>query len=407
MDSSVNLSAVTSTAYSSAVRSAGAGAVQKDPPMPPMPPMPPVICVGYGSPYSQPLLDKGKAQKIEIWQDDTKTTFYVENIESYNSGQDIARMNEISELISRMNIYVNGEKVRSVSIVNNCPYSGHYNHITHEIEISSEVFRGPNYLSVIAHEMGHAIGLSMPKDEQWLKIFYFSLGSGRYAILSRGNYVLSKTYGHHFFNPNELFASAVMAYVVHPERLVECTNDPGNMEGTRELGAAIFCYLRDKVFNGRSFCRVDPFEGLTSQNIIDSITDDDILCSLVSALHDKTSDGTMNPTTVGDIPGRIITCLALNDGRFAKIVKEESADKDTNVRRAIINAAFDIAKDGVRDDLIISIIIRGLHDKDSGIRRIAELAVERNDIKIKKNFWGHLNDFFHGLFHESGRSDLN
>jgi hypothetical protein len=171
------------------------------------------------------------------------------------------------------------------------------------IQINTFSIYDPDLMSTIAHEMGHAMFhaniqkdlFGNSSDPEWQNIYYLSLGSKNYEIVDDSNYTPSSdTLGHPYDMATELFASSVATYICYPDKLIDSINNANTPDPMKRVGRLIFCYLRDKVFNGLF---VDgkllakgslEYEANNPKWSTESgITPDEILDSLNNALSDS------------------------------------------------------------------------------------------------------------------------
>ncbi len=120
------------------------------------------------------------------------------------------------------------------------------------------------------HETGHMVYqvlLSIPNNDlpfltnnkHWLGIFLNAQKNKAFNIMDESEYVRTNG-GHPGDNPWELFASSINAYISYPDKFSAKVSDPATPEEQRKIGTLIFCYLRDKIFNGKTYCKFDRFE---------------------------------------------------------------------------------------------------------------------------------------------------
>ena len=388
MTSINSLSGLSATTYSSAARAAGKGEQLPMPPMPPMPPTPekkgdcPPIPV-------LPLYNKVEFKEIVVTSEDVKVTFFVENKELFNTPEETGKLIVIADLVRQLNPYVHGEPVLKVRILDTQEFIGEYLSAEHEILLSKKVLNEADYLHTIAHEMGHAIDCSMPKDKEfWQKLYIYSLGFGRYGLVADSNYTLTGGYyGHPFRGSHELFASAFAAYVMHPEELLECINDPGLLESTRLMGKILYCYIRDNIFGGRVFGKEDPFKAFSANELFDSITEEDIYLSIASALRDRTSCA--HHQSVANRAAGILLSLAMKDDRYFRLLAASAKDNDVGLRKRII---LEIGSSGIKEERLNCILIGALRDKNELIRGYAEATLKYRGIEVRRNIFARIID---------------
>lgn len=143
------------------------------------------------------------------------------------------------------------------------------------------VILGNVSLETTAHEMGHSIYAQfITRDPHgamiWEKLYEVALGFQNYELVRDQQYmpysVLSrmrlhcshfKGLGHPWDSEGELFASALMVYRLHPDRFLYKLWDPATSGENKAFGKMLFVFLRDRIFHGKVFSRVDPFAGET------------------------------------------------------------------------------------------------------------------------------------------------
>jgi hypothetical protein len=143
------------------------------------------------------------------------------------------------------------------------------------------VILGNLSLETTAHEMGHSIYAQfITRDPHgamiWEKLYEVALGFQSYELVRDQQYmpysVLAqmrmrcshfKGLGHPWDSEGELFASALMVYRLHPDRFLYKLWDPATSAQNKAFGKMLFVFLRDRIFHGKVFSRVDPFAGET------------------------------------------------------------------------------------------------------------------------------------------------
>lgn len=139
-----------------------------------------------------------------------------------------------------------------------------------------------DYLNTFAHEFGHVI-FRKADSLAWRMIYLFSLGRRRFDIVRDSLYTdgwredIKGPYrgipdrnepvnwdhpyapGHPWANPNELFASAFAAFILHPQMLADKINAESTLKDTARFGTLMYLYLRDDVFLGWAPLGKDPF----------------------------------------------------------------------------------------------------------------------------------------------------
>ena len=154
---------------------------------------------------------------------------------------------------------------------------GYYSTSSHQVVIEGGVrANGPD---TIVHEMGHAVfrvlthfdpRTGRSQDELWRKIYAFSLTANNFELVRDSRYrgelkicygrIERNKIGHPWENESELFASSFMVYRQYPDEFVEKITARDASRENRAFGRLVFVYLRDKVFNGRTFSKTDPFK---------------------------------------------------------------------------------------------------------------------------------------------------
>jgi hypothetical protein len=146
---------------------------------------------------------------------------------------------------------------------------------------------------IVAHEMGHLLyGQWVSNDhaltQQFRKLFSLALGENRFELADDSNYLpVNDLVGHPFDDPGELFASFSAAYRAKPEQLVAFINDHSTPQLTRRLGIALWCLMRDRVYQGEVFYRDDPFRRYDLAEMMPSFTSQEVALSLKQATSSK------------------------------------------------------------------------------------------------------------------------
>jgi hypothetical protein len=146
---------------------------------------------------------------------------------------------------------------------------------------------------IVAHEMSHLLyGQWVRNDqaltEQFRQLFAIALGENRFELADDSNYLPVYDFiGHPFDDPGELFASFGAAYLTKPEQLSAFINDHSTPELTKRLGIALWCLLRERIFQGRVFSYSDPFRNFKFDSVITSFTAEEVKLSLWQAKHSK------------------------------------------------------------------------------------------------------------------------
>lgn len=201
-------------------------------------------------PDIQPAIIMGEGEK--------RVTFYYEKGINIRSPENQGKLKKMYDLIMQANALMPERPVNIVRLSqggsppNNCGY-----------EYIDLPLDDQNYLDGLAHELGHSLynlRQGSKRDEHWEEIYNLSREDRRYELVDESNYkYLQDAFGHPNEDPEEMFASAFGAYLMHPDELIAYIIDPDTPQKTKECGIAIFNYLRDEIFGGKVFCQKDPF----------------------------------------------------------------------------------------------------------------------------------------------------
>jgi len=281
-------------------------------------------------------------EPITIGSDSDQITFLVPRSVNYDAETHLLmqKLTNIHGIISRLNKLVPQNPVRTINIVDG--QVGMYDETCYQITVGIDETE-PVFTA--AHEMGHHISyvrlggeyLSpgnyfISCDNEWQNIFYMALKNGSYEPYDDSNYLKTGDETCHPFDDSwELFASALAAYSLRPEELIANLNDPDTDPYEKLIGRLVFCYLRDRIFNGQTFCANDPFKNIGYD-------------SLRSQISEVSTD------------------------TFVDLL----SDNDPHVRRAAMKA---IVAHPIMDDRYIAPLISAVQDEDGEIRCAARNAI--------------------------------
>jgi hypothetical protein len=172
------------------------------------------------------------------------------------SREDISNIKEQYLYIKLLNSYIPGKQVRHGSVFKVPGLSPAY---LPDNSVDINIL----YPKAIVHEMGHAIYTAkytkqyydgLGNNREWIRIFSLALGGNTHEIVDDSNYEIDQdAFGHPYDNGSEFFASSVSAYVLFADDFLMSILDPSTPAMMRKVGIAVFCFLRDKVFNGKVF----------------------------------------------------------------------------------------------------------------------------------------------------------
>jgi len=212
---------------------------------------------------------------------------------------------------------------------------------------SSKVNFLDDTLSTVVHLMGKAIyrNKSTADQQDWNLIFDLSLEARNFEILEPSNYlkippqlVNSQFYLFTTFDL-AIFDSSVYAYFLHADKLMDLINDSNTPDAKASWGILVWCFLRERVFQGRVFTSdgKDPFQDEKLESLLKSMGKRR-LEAIISGLADKNRDIRfkaalalygMGPSAKDALPA-LMTALK---------------DKDLWVRIAVINVIGEIGQD--------------------------------------------------------------
>lgn len=221
---------------------------------------------------------------------------------------------QIYKIVSGLNSLIPSRPVAKIILETGCECR--YLSESHAIMIN---INSPNLLASTAHEMGHAIfrvftgnkTLTEQDIVLWSKIYAHSL-SVEGSVVKDSDYTGEKKAGHPKDDESELFASAIMAYILYSNRLISFHSSENKR--VRQSTEYIFVFLREKVFKGRTFSLTDPYRNVS----IDGITRE-----LNSGLLYLTSLSEALDNPEYDI--RFFAARYINDN-FDQLIKETSQD---------------------------------------------------------------------------------
>lgn len=316
------------------------------------------------------------------------------------------------DLINELNTIIPSRPIRVVVIVPQLA-EAEYRSNDHRLHIALD----ENIAETTAHEMGHAIFSTLlegdatednntaTKDELWQRIFYLSLGMESYEIVDDSNYYGEDgpmDVGHPFDDASELFAGALMAYRLYPDRFMENISSPETPEETRRVGRLIYGYMRDKIFSGRIFSESD----LNTEGSAE-IGDEEIIAAFINASN------SVNPAVRSEA-AKGIGNLGLRDERLIDILINDLADDEASVRCSALEsigelgpvderftenlarasrddrlsvrweAARAIARFGLSEDRIFEILTRVLNDSNPLVRERAIETIDEAGIRDER-----------------------
>jgi len=132
------------------------------------------------------------------------------------------------------------------------------------------------------HEFGQRVFSSkfgIKKDPDLDKLLLASWYEQNYLIIKDSTYVhpeLTMDALGHINSEDELFASSVFSFYYEGDQLASFIADPGTPPPMRSFGAAMWSYMRDKMFDGRVFTEdgFDPFPDTSYERYIANMTFD-------------------------------------------------------------------------------------------------------------------------------------
>jgi hypothetical protein len=137
--------------------------------------------------------------------------------------------------------------------------------------------------------MGHAV-FNVRKAEietYWVKASAASYADGAYEIVDDSNYyAVTDDFGHPMDGARELFASTFNAYLSHPDKFISMIEDNDTPGSAKYFGRRIFCYMRDVVFNGKAFCKNDPYAAIAEKGDRAILDGEELFNSLIPKFND-------------------------------------------------------------------------------------------------------------------------
>lgn len=174
------------------------------------------------------------------------------------------KINKFLEIIEKLNSYVTPPMQSFVwDLTEN---TGEYHYRSHSVHLNPEalysMFRAK---STLVHEMGHGIyAKKLHGDEYWESLYKLSLKGRNFEIIDDASYGAG---GHPRDNHMEAFAAAVHAYFLHADVFSAWILDSSTPESQRVFGRLVWCFMRDRVFDGDVFTSdgSDPCEDDTEK----------------------------------------------------------------------------------------------------------------------------------------------
>jgi hypothetical protein len=163
---------------------------------------------------------------------------------------------------------------------------------------------------IVTHEGSHGIfnvrfsDLSnrlYSNNKNWNQIYALSLNNSAYLMVKDSCYLEGPLLGlgHPYDNPNELFASSVVAFRNHHDQMLRNIKDPETPPHMKTFALMVYAFLRDEVFMGvfrdKKLIPIGSAEYMndhllpkkTFEEIVRSIGPKEIEAALVSGLSDK------------------------------------------------------------------------------------------------------------------------
>jgi len=207
--------------------------------------------------------DDGKYRNvpIEFGSGSEKVTFLIGYDQLSRTPEARASLKGAYEVIRMLNAFIPSKPLQMMEINTYETEAGEYARRRHRVTISPEMVRRSLMEYIVGHEVGHAIfdvlfakndeEYDYSTDQAWNNIYLKILLDRQFEILDDSTLKdLHDAYGHPYDNPNEMFASSIVAFVLLPERFMGFVNDNDTSKSTRKLSRMIYCYMRDKVFKG-------------------------------------------------------------------------------------------------------------------------------------------------------------
>jgi hypothetical protein len=142
------------------------------------------------------------------------------------------------------------------------------------------------YEQVITHEWAHFFyAHNIEHDETQLtnlnNIRILLMGFQGHELVDDSNYSHSLDYaGHPEDSPDELLASSCADFHLHADELLANIDNPSLPRATRQAAIALWCFIRDNVFQGQTFTERDPFSNITTESALSETTSEDVILSL-------------------------------------------------------------------------------------------------------------------------------
>ncbi|MFC1767285.1 HEAT repeat domain-containing protein [Candidatus Margulisiibacteriota bacterium] len=291
------------------------------------------------------------------------------------SPENSANLRKVHRLVSLLNTFIPAKPVKTITIEDGT--GGHYRTEEHEVGIAAFGIEYHEFIGTVAHEMGHALFAVLlaaqddfdhhSKDKSWNNIYLHLLKNKSFEIVDDSNYQEEDDrYGHPHSSPNELFASSVASFVVHPEKLVQNINDPDTAKEEILPGKAIYCYLRDNVFKGvfkdgkfipqesPEYAANDLLKRTSWKAIqasIDSLTKKETADIIINGLNDKNFYGYLGAL-------KAAKWVKVKDRRLVQPLIDSLDDEDIEVRMWAVAAIHAL---GISDKRFIGPLGKALH----------------------------------------------
>ncbi len=200
---------------------------------------------------------------------------------------------DLASLVASIQLFFRGDPVRNIYWSAND--NGYYRKSTHTVSLSQfpftktvDPFREHEF--ILTHELMHALysDRNLYQEELWESLYGLSLENGNYKLFYDRFYLEESIMGHPWEDPGEFFASAAGAYYLSADQLMLFLQDPQTSEEMRFFGKLVWCYLREKVFDGQVFTKngIDPFANQKLDDLVRSFQARQ-LSSLQTAMEDS------------------------------------------------------------------------------------------------------------------------
>lgn len=313
---------------------------------------------------------------------------------------------QIHKIVSGLNSLIPSRPLAKIILTEEMMGESRYLTEYHAIIIN---LNSPDLLALTAHEMGHAIfrvftdNKTLTKQDLalWSKIYAHSLSVG--GLVARDSYYTgNKSAGHPEDNEDELFSSAIMAYILYGDRLISFRSSEN--ERVRQSTEYIFVFLREKVFKGRTFSQTDPYRNVSINEITRKLNNglfylapltealdnpDDYIRERAAAYVNNNFDQLIKEARqdprfipliikssgIVDYGNAYEYChnLAKTDGgKMAAHLIGVLGDKNPIIRRT---AAYFIGETQLNDPRFVLPLIKALNDPDTEVRRKAAEAI--------------------------------